>query len=158
MESYMSLDVLNNVSEIDVVYKRKVACKVSQRPQITNSAATYQLLMHYWNSDKIELLEEFKVLYLNRANRVMQIYPVSQGCITGCMADPRLILAAALRVAAVSMILVHNHPSGSLKPSRADEELTHKIKEAARYFDLTVLDHIIITSDGYFSFADEGIL
>ena len=114
--------------------------------------------MHYWNHDKIELLEEFKVLFLNRANRVLQILPVSQGGMTGTVADPRLILAAAVKIAACSMIMVHNHPSGNLKPSKADEELTFKIRAAARYFDINVLDHLIITSEGYYSFGDEGLL
>jgi len=92
---------------------------------------------------------------LNRANRVLQILTVSQGGITGTVADPRLILAAALKIAACSMVLVHNHPSGSTKPSKADEDLTMKLKEAARYFDIKVLDHLIITSETYLSFADE---
>ena len=109
-------------------------------------------------ADKIELLEEFKVLFLNRANRVLQIFPVSQGGMTGTVADPRLILAGAIKIASCAMILVHNHPSGNLKPARADEDLTFKIREAAKYFDLKVLDHLIITSEGYYSFADEGFL
>ena len=131
MENNLSLEVLNNVSEIDIVYKKKVTCKASERPLISSASDGYKVCLHYWNGDKIDLLEEFKVLFLNRANRVLQILPVSQGGITGTVADPRLILAAAIKVAACAMILVHNHPSGSLKPSRADEELTNKIKEAA---------------------------
>ena len=158
MEKKLSLEELNNVSEIDIVYKKKITCKVSQRPLITTSSDGYEVCLHYWDQGKIELLEEFKVLFLSRANRVLQILPVSQGGITGTVADPRLILAAALKVASCCMILVHNHPSGSLKPSKADEELTCKIKEAAKYFDIKVLDHLIITSEGYYSFADEGLL
>jgi DNA repair protein RadC len=158
MESNLSLDVLNNVSEIEIVYRKKVACKVSERPLITTSADCYQVLLHYWNEDKIDLLEEFKVLLLNRANRVLQIFPVSQGGMTGTVADPRLILAAALKVGAVNVVLCHNHPSGNLKPSLADEQLTGKIRMAAQYFDIKVLDHIIITSESYYSFADEGLL
>lgn len=158
MENNLSLQVLNNVSEIDIVYKRKATCKASERPLISSSSDGYKVCLHYWNQDKIELLEEFKVLFLSRANRVLQILPVSQGGITGTVADPRLILAAAIKLATCAMILVHNHPSGSLKPSRADEELTSKIKEAAKYFDIKVLDHLIITSEGYYSFADEGLL
>ncbi len=158
MEKNLSLEELNNVSEIDIVYKRKCKCKVSERPMIRSSKDSYEVLLHYWNEDKIELLEEFKILLLNRANRVLQILPISQGGMTGTVADPRLILAGALKVAAVSIILCHNHPSGSLKPSRADEELTCKIKEAAGHFDIKVLDHLIITSEGYYSFTDEGLL
>ncbi len=158
MEKNFSLEELNNVSEIDIVYKRKSKCKVSERPKITTSRDCYEVFVHYWNEDKIELLEEFKVLLLNRANRVLQILPISQGGMTGTVADPRLILAAALKVGAVSVILCHNHPSGNLKPSRADEELTQKIKCAAAYHDIKVLDHLIISNEGYYSFTDEGLL
>jgi DNA repair protein RadC len=100
----------------------------------------------------------FAVLFLNRANKINHFQIISEGGMTGTVADPRIILKKALEENAVSIILCHNHPSGSLKPSRADEELTHKIKEAARFFDIKVLDHLIVSEDGYFSFADEGIL
>ena len=102
--------------------------------------------------------EVFAVLFLNRANKINHFEIVSEGGITGTVADPRVILRKALEENAVNIILCHNHPSGSLKPSRADEQLTAKIKEAARYLDIMVLDHIIVSEDGYYSFADEGIL
>ena len=102
--------------------------------------------------------EVFAVVFLNRANRINNFEVVSEGGITGTIADPRIILKRALQEDAVSLILCHNHPSGDLRPSRADEELTHKIKEAARYFDISVLDHIIVSETGYYSFADEGLL
>ena len=102
--------------------------------------------------------EVFAVMFLNRANKINHFEIVSEGGITGTVADPRIILKKALDEDAVSIILCHNHPSGSLKPSRADEDLTHKIKEAAKYFDIRVLDHMIVSDAGYFSFADEGLL
>lgn len=102
--------------------------------------------------------EVFAVVFLNRANKINHFEIVSEGGITGTVADPRVILKKALEEDAVSIILCHNHPSGSLKPSRADEELTQKIKEAAKYFDIKVLDHMIVSDTGYFSFADEGLL
>jgi DNA repair protein RadC len=102
--------------------------------------------------------EVFAVIFLNRANKVNHFEIVSEGGITGTIADPRIILKRALEQDAVSLILSHNHPSGSLKPSRADEILTTKIKEAAKYFDIRVADHIIVSEDGYYSFADEGLL
>jgi DNA repair protein RadC len=102
--------------------------------------------------------EVFAVLYLNRANKVNHFEIISQGGITGTVADSRIILKKALEEDAVNIVLCHNHPSGSLRPSRQDEELTHKIKEAARFFDITVLDHIIVSDQGYYSFADEGLL
>jgi DNA repair protein RadC len=102
--------------------------------------------------------EVFAVIFLNQANRVNHFEIVSQGGITGTVADPRLILKKALDSHAVNMILCHNHPSGNLKPSKADEDLTYKIREAARFFDIKVIDHIIVSHDGYFSFADEGMM
>lgn len=102
--------------------------------------------------------EVFAVMYLNRANKVNHFEIVSVGGITGTVADPRVILKRALEQDAVNIILCHNHPSGSLKPSRQDEELTRKIKEAARYFDIQVIDHLIVSEAGYYSFADEGLL
>lgn len=158
MEFSLSLEALNNVSEIEIVYKRKVICKMSERPQINSSTDAYEVFKHYWNNDKIDLVEEFKVLYLNRANRVLQIVPVSQGGISGTVADLRIILAGALKIASCNLILAHNHPSGCLKPSRADEELTQKIKQAAAYHEIRVIDHIIMSSEGFLSFADEELL
>lgn len=102
--------------------------------------------------------EVFAVIFLNRANKIKHFEIVSRGGITGTVADPRLILKKAIEEEATSIILSHNHPSGNLKPSRADEEITHKIKQAAAYLDIKVLDHIIVSDDGYYSFADEGIL
>lgn len=102
--------------------------------------------------------EVFAVLFLNRANKVNHFEIVSEGGITGTVADPRIILRIALEQDAVNIILCHNHPSGSVKPSRADEQLTAKIKEAARFLDIVVLDHVIVSEEGYYSFADEGLL
>jgi DNA repair protein RadC len=102
--------------------------------------------------------EVFAVLFLNRANKINHFEIVSEGGITGTVADPRIILRKALEQDAVNIILCHNHPSGSLKPSRADEQLTSKIKEAAKFLDITVLDHVIVSEDGYYSFADEGLI
>ena len=102
--------------------------------------------------------EVFAVVFLNKANRINNFEIISKGGITGTVADPRVILKKALEVDATSIVLCHNHPSGSLKPSKADEDLTIKIKEAAKYFDIRVMDHIIVSEDGFFSFADEGLI
>ena len=102
--------------------------------------------------------EVFAVVFLNKANKVNHWEIISEGGITGTVADPRVILRKALEYDAVYLVLCHNHPSGSLKPSRQDEELTAKIKEAARTIDIKVIDHIIVSEEGYYSFADEGIL
>jgi DNA repair protein RadC len=152
----LNLPEWTRVAEVELIYKSKV--KASERPLIRDSKDIYGVLKQIWDENKIEMLEEFKVLFLNRANRIIGVYDASSGGITGTVADPRLILAAAIKSLAVSIVLSHNHPSGNLKPSKADEELTCKIKEAAKYHDIRVIDHIIVTSEGYYSFADEGLV
>ena len=102
--------------------------------------------------------EVFAVVFLNRANKINHFEIISKGGITGTVADPRIILKKALEEDATSIVLCHNHPSGNLQPSRADEELTRKIKEAANYLDIKIIDHIIVSEEGFYSFADEGIL
>lgn len=144
------------VAEIQLSYKTKV--KPSQRPKITSSKEAYDILLENWNEDKLEFVEQFKVVLLNRANRVLGIYEVSTGGVSATIADPRLIFAAAIKSNGSSIILAHNHPSGQLKPSDADLKLTKKLKEGGQYLEITVLDHLIVTSEGYYSFADEGVL
>ena len=144
------------VAEVELVYKTKV--KASERPQIKSSHDSFSILKEIWNDNKINMLEEFKVLLLNRANKVIGVYEASSGGITGTIADSRLILATAIKSLAVSIILSHNHPSGNLRPSTADQDLTSKIKLACQFHDIKVLDHVIVTSEGYYSFADEGLI
>lgn len=156
MEKAMNLSVLNAVAEIELVYKSKV--KPSERPQLKSSKESYHLLLQTWDQNRIEFVEQFKVILMNRANRVLGIYELSTGSATETVADPKLIFIAALKANASNLILSHNHPSGNLKPSKADEDLTRKIKEAGKFLDIQVLDHVIVTCEGYFSFADEGLL
>ncbi|MDA9554641.1 JAB domain-containing protein [Pelobium sp.] len=147
---------LFQVSEISVTYKPKF--KASERPRVTSSKQVYDIFNKHWDADIIELKEQFKIMLLNRANRVIGIYEVSNGGMSGTIADPKLIFSTALKTCASSIILSHNHPSGNLKPSEADKTMTRKIKAGGELLDITVLDHVIITAEGYFSFADEGLL
>ncbi|MFT3981874.1 MAG: DNA repair protein RadC [Ferruginibacter sp.] len=102
--------------------------------------------------------EVFMVIYLNQSNRILQTKIISNGGITGTVADTRLILKTALEINATGIILCHNHPSGSLKPSNADMMLTQKIKQAAALMEIKLMDHIIVSNEGYYSFADDGLL
>jgi DNA repair protein RadC len=102
--------------------------------------------------------EVFGVVFLNQANKVKHYEVISMGGITATVADPRIIFRKALSEDAVSIILFHNHPSGNLQPSKADEDLTSKIVQGAKLFDIRVLDHLIVSEEGYFSFADEGLI
>ncbi|RAV99667.1 JAB domain-containing protein [Pseudochryseolinea flava] len=144
------------VAEIQLSYKTNV--KPSLRPKLTGSKDSSVVLMHSWDLSKIELVEQFKVMFTNRANRVLGIFELSTGGMSGTVADPKLIFVAALKAGASGIILCHNHPSGNLTPSQADIELTRKIKEGSKILEIQVLDHIILTSENYYSFADEGLI
>lgn len=135
--------------------RRRQASSSLERVSVASSRDIAQYLQTVLKDYRREV---FAVMFLNRANKIRHFEIISEGGITGTVADPRVILKKALEEDAVSIILCHNHPSGSLKPSRADEELTAKIKEAAWYFDIRVVDHIIVSENGYYSFADEGML
>jgi len=144
------------VAEVELIYKSKV--KASERPRVLTSRDVYEVFKQSWDENKIDFIEQFKIMLLNRSNRVLAIYEVSTGGITGTIADPRVIFTAALKANAVSLALAHNHPSGDIKPSRQDEALTEKIKCAGNFLEIKVIEHLIISSESYFSFADEGLL
>jgi DNA repair protein RadC len=147
---------LFEVAEIQLTYKSKVS--PSLRPKITSSRDAYQVLNKYWDEGKIDFVEQFKILLLNRANKVIGIYEVSSGTTVNTVADPKSVFVAALKANAVGVIISHNHPSGNLEPSEADKKLTKDLKDAGRFLHIPVLDHIIMTSESYYSFADEGLL
>jgi DNA repair protein RadC len=145
-----------NVAEIEITYRTKV--KACDRPIVRQSSDAYQLFEHSWNENQIRLIEEFKIMLLNRANKVLGIVSISTGGMTGTVADPRLIFAAALKCGACGIMLCHNHPSENLKPSQADIDLTQKLVNGAKLLDIRILDHLVISPEGYFSFCDEGLL
>ena len=104
------------------------------------------------------MLEEVKVIFLNRNNIVIGVYHLAKGGISACTVDIRIILGIALKSLSTSIILVHNHPSGNLQPSQSDKEITKNLKEAGKLVQIALIDHLIITKENYYSFADEGIL
>jgi len=147
----------DKVNEIQISYKEKASTLKS--PTIKSSADTAELLFEYWNKNTIGLQESFKILLLNNSNKVKGIYELSTGGITGTLVDLRILFAIILKSLTTCLIICHNHPSGQLKPSEADKSLTKKIKKAAQFFDIIVLDHLIIAPNGnYYSFADNGDL
>lgn len=135
--------------------RRRRGEKALEKNKIVSSASVFELMqpiigdLHH---------EEFWIIYLNNSNKVLQKNQLSKGGITGTMVDVRLVLKNALENGATSIILVHNHPSGTLKPSAADKQLTLKLKTASESLDIKVLDHLIVTEKAYFSFADENLL
>ncbi len=143
-----------NIAEIELVYKPSI----SNKPVISYSLDAYNLLIDFYPKDTILLQEHFLVAYLNRFNRVLGVMHLSTGGITGTVADIRLIFGTALKAAACGIIISHNHPSGNLKISERDKDITTKIRDAGDMLDIKLLDHIIVGHDGqYLSFSDEGL-
>ena len=144
------------VAEIQLTYKSNV--KASERPKISNSKDAYEVFLSSWDDSKIEFVEQFKVMLTNRANKVLGIFELSSGGVSGTVADPKLIFAAAIKANACGILLAHNHPSGTTQPSQSDIALTKKIKEGGKLLDVQLLDHIIVTAESHYSFADEGLI
>jgi DNA repair protein RadC len=147
------MQALTTVAEIQVSYQP------AGKPihKISTSKDAYDILMNYYPQETIHLKEHFVVLYLNNANKVMGVYRLSEGGMTATVADVRIVLGIALKVAARGLIISHNHPSGEIQPSGADKAITKKLKEACLLMDLTLCDHIIVSGNGdYYSFCDGG--
>lgn len=145
---------LFQVSEITVAYYPKKG----YAPQIESSEDAYDTFISYWDIGTLEYEERMVVLFLNRCNRVLGAHTHSIGGINGTVGDPRQIFAIALKANAVGIILAHNHPSGALTPSDHDIKLTRKFQKAGEFLDIRLLDHLIITPQSHYSFADEGML
>ncbi len=135
--------------------RRRKETETKAKVKISSSKQVYEHMRSYLSDLQHE---EFFVIYVNRANEIVQTKQISIGGLSGTIADGKVIFKQALELCAHGLILVHNHPSGQLKPSDPDRQLTKKMVEFGKYIDLCVLDHLIYTDSGYFSFADEGIL
>ena len=144
----------NIVSEVELTYKNSVP--YNQRQTISNSQGAYEILTNLFPENTMDYRETFIVLYLNRANQVLGYSVISQGGTSSTTVDIKMVIQTALLANASCIMLAHNHPSGNLHPSSDDNKITKRIIEAARLFDITVLDHIIITNESYYSFTDNG--
>ena len=146
---------LHGVSEIEITYKPAIGSK----PEVTSSSDAYEILKEHYPENQIALKEYFVVMYLNQANRVIGVQKLSIGGLTSAVADVRLLFGTALKVLATGVVISHNHPSGNLKPSLQDKNLTKQVNEAGKLLDIKLLDHLILTPDDqYISMADQGIL
>ena len=128
-----------------------------EKVKIVSSKDAFKVIKQFYFDD-IDIFESFFILCLNRNNQTIAYAKISQGGVTGTVVDIKLIAKYAIDCLASAVILAHNHPSGNLKPSNEDLAITKKVKEGLKILDISVLDHIILTSDGYLSFGDEGIL
>lgn len=152
----MAKSITNKFPEIKLTYTRKV--RADERPKVTCSEDAHELFRANWDDMTINLFEEFKILLLVRNNCCMGIVPISQGGVSGTIADAKLIFVSALKARACGIILGHNHPSGNLKESSTDRNLTKRLVKAGKFLDLPILDHLIITDENYTSFADNGLM
>ena len=148
------MDMDYTVGEVELTYKSTS----KSRSKIYSSEDAYKVLLPTYKEGTICYKEYFKVLFLNQASQVLGYTLISEGGITETYADVRVILQAALLTNSVAIILAHNHPSSSMKPSRQDMEITKQVKDAAQLMRIKVLDHLILTDAGYYSFAAEGQL
>lgn len=142
------------IAALEIGQRRRLSERIVE-PIINTSSDVFELISPIIGDLEHE---EFWVLYLNNSNKVKFKSPLSKGGITGTVVDIRLLFQTALEQKAVGIILTHNHPSGKVKPSDADIQITKKIKEAGRIMDIQLLDHLIVTEYSYYSFADESIL
>lgn len=152
----VTIQKLFSVTEIELVYRNRV--KQSDRIQISTAENAYDVFLSAWDMNKIDLVEQFMILLVDRGNRVLGVSNISTGGISACLVDPKIVFATALKAKASGIIMAHNHPSGNLKPSNADIALTDKLKEGGRFLDIQVMDHLIVTPQSFFSFANEGLI
>jgi DNA repair protein RadC len=139
------------VREIDITFKEeKIAFN-----KVSSSRDAYKFIKDVL-FEGMEIQEHFVVLFLSQSNQIIGYYRHSKGTINSTQVDIELVMAVAIKTLSKAMILSHNHPSGNKNPSEADRRMTKKLKQAAALFDISVLDHVIATNDGYYSFADEG--
>lgn len=148
-----SIQSRTQMHEISIVYRRPV---YNEMPYIDGSVKTDRLIRSIIDLDRIDYKEFMWILLLNNANRVLGMAKIGEGDVKGVLVNAREIIQLGICTNAVGIIMVHNHPSGKLEPSQADINLTRKIKDITSIFDMTLLDHLIITSESYYSFADEG--
>lgn len=146
----------STLCEIEVSYNPIV--KPSQRPKINSAEDAYRILRQAWDENKINMVEEFKVMLLDRQNKVLGQLSLFQGGLSSMAVDPKIVFAVALKSLASQIIVAHNHPSGNLKASHQDIGLTKKLVQIGLLHDLPVIDHLIVTSEGYCSFSNEGMM
>jgi DNA repair protein RadC len=144
------------IPEISIHYERWL--EFDKMPVIRKSEDAYQILLKAWNKKQMDYVEHAYILLLNRANRVVGISNISKGGTYATIIDRKVIFGIALKSHASSIIIAHGHPSGNLQPSPLDIETTKALKEAGEILEIPIVDHLILTSESYYSFADEGIL
>lgn len=144
------------LAEIRAVYKSRT--KVETRKNLRKPSDSAEYLRAIWNQRTIELTEDFVVLCLNHAHQVIGWVRVASGAFSSCQVEPRVIFAIALQTASAALVLAHNHPSGDLTPSPDDKAVTERLVQGGRLLNIRVLDHVILSKEGSFSFSDNGLI
>jgi DNA repair protein RadC len=145
-----------NIQEVELHYKRTPS--TTNRPRVVNSADVVEVFRAIYDVNKIEHREMMYAMYLNRNNVVLGVLLISEGGTSATVCDPKIVFQGALKLNASAVILSHNHPSGNLTPSHADIQLTNRLTNGGKILDVQILDHVILTADSYYSFADNGMM
>ena len=158
IEQLSQIKGVGHAKAIEIIACLEIARRYapSKQGKVTLISSSLDAYHYFYPELETKQYEEFWILLLNRRNQVIKPYRISEGGISGTLADPKKIFKAALENSASGLILCHNHPSGNLKPSNADKRLTNRIKDAAAQLDIQLIDHLIIAMTGYYSFADDG--
>jgi DNA repair protein RadC len=144
------------VSEVEIIYRNHVP--YNERITVKQSHTAFKILRQSWDENKIELLEQFKILLLDRKSNCLGISEISTGGTSSCIVDPKIVFATALKAKASGLVLAHNHPSGNLVASDADLALTKKLTDGGKLLDIAIIDHLIITAHDFYSFSDNGVM
>ena len=147
--------IKNAVCEVEIIYKRPI---IAEPQKILSSSDAEKILRLVYDANRIDLKEFFFVVLLARNNTVLGVAQISMGSTTGTIVSPKEIFQLAIKANACSILISHNHPSGNLKPSKEDIEITTRIKDGTKLLDFVLIDHLILTSEGYYSFADAGFI
>jgi len=147
---------LYQVAEVELVYRNKV--RPSDRVKVTEPSSAYDVFMAVWDMNKIELVEQAKILLLDSSCKCLGVVDLSTGGVTACLVDPRIVFSVALAARATSIIIAHNHPSEHLQPSKADKQITERLSAGGQLLDIKLSDHLIISPHGYYSMSEHGLM
>lgn len=155
MQNDTQIDLLK-ITEIDIVYRNPV--KATDRPFVRSPNDSYKIFMSVWDENKIGIIEEVKALFLNNVKACLGIADISSGGLKSTIVDPKVVFSLALKAGAQAIIIAHNHPSGLVQPSEQDIDTTNKISRIGCLLDICLLDHLIVTPDDYYSFAEHDLI
>ena len=144
------------VTEVELIYRNKTLAQ--ERPRIKDSRDAYDIFFQTWDLNKIELLEQFRIILLDRKNSCMGVSTVATGGVSSCVVDPKILFGTAIKARASGIIIAHNHPSGNLDFSQNDKSITKQLAQGGKLLEMPILDHLVVCRKGFSSMADEGLM